>query len=183
MRFLLLDTASLDTSSPQDGAVFFSGARAKRAAKKLAGSKNNDFKTVIDTDALKAFNTMQSHYFGRNASVSVEEAYFVGDCISENFAGNATGSIRVYLDGIKPHGTFARCEVPQLIQNTNITEFVIYDYDGVDLAAGQKVEPITLDCNEFKAYIECKLAGKCDRRLGNQAQASVTSGKPHMAPA
>lgn len=169
-----LEIALMDTSSPHDGAIFFSGPAAKKEAKKLAEKSNGTMKTVIDTPALKEFSQHQSYYFGKNAELSLEEGYFIGDCISEKFAQDASGTVRVFLDGIKPHGTFNRAEVPALLKNPNVDRFLVYDTTPSihDITRFQEME---FNKADFATYIERKLVGLTDRRLGNKKETSLPS--------
>lgn len=154
-----LKTTEMDTSSPENGAVFFSGPKAKRLAKKM--SKNGDFVNVTQTQALTEFNKWQRHCYGDDGFISIQDYYAVGDWISEKFANEATGVVTVCLDGIKPHGTFARAEIPALFMNDNVTHFVVYDYAGAD----GKPEPVEMSKSDFADYVNAKLAGMKDRRL------------------
>lgn len=159
-----IKTAFMDTSSPHDGAVFFSGPKAKRKAKKLS-STSEDYQTVIDTPALKEFNKYQKHYFGPDADISLQDAYFIGDCISEYFAKNATGTVRIFLDGVKPHGTFNRAEMPELTTNDKIDKFLVYDAAPFD----KNTEPFSemeMTHEELKEYVAHKVEKIPPRAIG-----------------
>ena len=161
-----LRTVTLDTSSPENGAVFFSGAKAKRAAKKAC--KSSDFKNVTQTEALEEFNKWQKHCYGSDGFLSLQDYFAVGDWISEKFAQDASGSVAVYLDGVKPHGTFARAEIPALIANDKVTDFTVYDFAGSE----GKPEPVSMSKSEFGQYMKQKLEGVRDRRFSSAAPAS-----------
>jgi len=159
-----LDIALMDTSSPVDGAVFFSGPKAKRKAGKMVRQSDGDMKTVIDTPALKEFVKNQSHYFGKDSLLSLEEGYAVGDWISERFAENAKGNVHICIDGVKPHGTFNRAEVPALLDNPDLDKFYVYDSQP-SVRGVQPFEPMEFNRQDFQTYLERKLIGRVDRRL------------------
>ncbi len=159
-----LDIALMDTSSPVDGAVFFSGPKAKRKAGKMVKQSGGDMKTVIDTPALKEFVKNQSHYFGKNSLLSLEEGYAVGDWISERFAENAKGNVHICIDGVKPHGTFNRAEVPALLDNPDLDKFYVYDSQP-SVRGVQPFEQMEFNREDFQTYLERKLIGRVDRRL------------------
>ena len=163
-----INAALLDTSSPRNGAIFFSGPKAKRQAKKVVSGSNGEKKTVIETDALKEFNNQQSLYFGKDAIFSIDEAYFIGDCISEGFARDASGTVDVYIDGIKPHGTFARAEFPALLDNLDVDSFVVYDYASLKGQSNSVLQGLPMTKDEFACYITDKISGLADRRLGSR---------------
>ena len=154
-----LKTAGMDTSSPENGAVFFSGPKAKRLARKMCNS--GEFVNVMQTQALTEFNKWQRHCYGDDGFISLQDYYTVGDWISEKFANEAVGAVTVCLDGIKPHGTFARAEIHVLFRNDNVTHFVVYDYSGAD----GKPEPVEMSKSDFADYVKAKLTGVRDRRL------------------
>lgn len=159
-----LDIALMDTSSPVDGAVFFSGPKAKRKAGKMVKQSDGDMKTVIDTPALKEFVKNQSHYFGKDSLLSLEEGYAVGDWISERFAENAKGDVHICIDGVKPHGTFNRAEVPALLDNPDLDKFYVYDSQP-SVRGVQPFEQMEFNREDFQTYLERKLIGRVDRRL------------------
>lgn len=163
---MFLEIALMDASSPHDGAVFFSGPGAKRKAKQICDKSDGAMKTVIETPALKEFVKHQSHYFGRNATMSLQEGYTVGDWISERFAAEASGTVRVYLDGIKPHGTFNRAEVPALLANPKIDRFLVYD-SRPSLRDVEPYQEMEFNREDFETYIERKLIGVPDRRMSD----------------
>lgn len=165
MQDSFLSVALLDASSPPDGAIFFSGPRAKRAAKQAVTRSDGKLQTVLDTEALSEFNKWQPLYFGKDAKFSIAEAYFIGDCISESFARNASGAVTIYLDGIKPHGTFARAELPTLLQNPNVEKFIVHDYGTVDMRSAQAPTPVEMDKQKLAQYIQNRIDGVPDRRL------------------
>ena len=167
------EIAMMDVSSPHDGAVFFSGPKAKRNATKLAAKSHGEKMTVIDTPALTEFVKHQRHYFGRDAKMTLEEGYTIGDWISERFAEQVSGEVRVYLDGVKPHGTFNRAEVPALLENDKIDRFLVYDSQPSIRDVGP-FEEIELNRDDFKSYIERKVECVPDRRIGRN---SVSSAK------
>lgn len=162
-----LEIALLDTSSPHNGAIFFSGPAAKKEAKKVAEKSNGTMKTVIDTPALKEFCEHQSYYFGKNSELSLEEGYFIGDCISERFAQDASGTVKVFLDGIKPHGTFNRAEVPALLNNPKVDKFLVYDTTP-SIHNVTRFQEMEFNKADFATYIERKLIGLADRRFSNK---------------
>lgn len=175
-----VNIAFMDCSSPPDSAIFFSGPRAKRAAKADVARSGGERKTVLETEALNEFNKWQPLYFGQNAKFSISEAYFIGDCISESFARQASGKVTIYLDGIKPHGTFARAELPTLLSNPAITQFVVHDFGKVDLRAGQQPAGIVMDKEQLQSYINRHTEGMPDRRLGG-ARKGADAGAPTQA--
>ena len=162
-----LDIATMDVSSPHDGAVFFSGPKAKRKAKKLARQSDGEMMTVIDTPALTEFVKNQRHYFGKDAKMSLQEGYLVGDWISERFSEQATGTVRVYLDGVKPHGTFNRAEVPALLDNPNVDKFLVYDAQPT-VRGVQPFQEMELNKEDFETYILRKIECMPDRRIGQK---------------
>ncbi len=166
-----VNTAFLDTSSPHDGAVFFSGPKAKRKAVRLAKTDPDNYKTVVNTPALKAFNAYQPHYFGKNASFSLQEAYFIGDCISEYFASNATGTVHVYLDGVKPHGTFNRVELPELLENPDVTGFLVYD---LSPEGGLSPDGEAMTKEKLQSYVKSCTDRRSFRGIGQSLGESLT---------
>ncbi|MCB1593225.1 MAG: hypothetical protein KDI90_12320 [Alphaproteobacteria bacterium] len=176
LQEMFLDIALMDASSPHDGAVFFSGPGAKRRAKKLCDKSDGAMKTVIDTPALKEFVRHQSHYFGRDSKLTLQEGYTVGDWISERFAAEASGTVRVFLDGIKPHGTFNRAEVPALLENEDIDRFLVYDSKPT-LRGIEPYEEMEFNRADFETYIERKLVGIPDRRMSEKHTPLSSAGR------
>lgn len=166
LQNMFLEIALMDASSPRDGAVFFSGPTAKRKAKQMCDKSDGGMKTVIETPALREFVQHQCHYFGKNAKLSLQEGYAVGDWISERFAAEASGTVRVFLDGIKPHGTFNRAEVPALLANPKVDRFLVYDARPSLRDVGP-FEAMEFNREDFATYIERKLIGQMDRRMSD----------------
>lgn len=172
-----INTAFEDASSPHNGAIFFSGPKAKRKACKMSRSNLEKYRTVVDTVALQKFNKFQPHYFGKKATFSLQEAYFIGDCISESFANNASGSVRVYLDGVKPHGTFNRVEIATLLKNDKITDFLVYDAS----PRNNKIQPfeeMRMSKDELRNYIDQTIKIVPFRDIGQSLVTKKTSPSP-----
>lgn len=168
----LINTAFMDTASPTDGAIFFSGPKAKRLVKQLVKSSDGAMVSVLDTPALQEFNQYQHLYFGKNAVMSIEEGYEVGRWISEKFASEASGNVTIVIDGkVKPHGTFNVAEFSVLLKNPNVTGFTVIDYDTIKGQHNAQPERIPMNKEDCKAYVEKKLAGVADRRQGQRITA------------
>jgi hypothetical protein len=158
-----IKTAFKDTSSPENKAVFFSGPKAKRKMAKLC-SKSDGFANVCQSEALGAFNEYQSFAFGKNATISLQDYYFIGDCISEAFADNASGTVRIYLDGVKGDGTFNRAEIPALLKNDKVTDFLVYD--AMPKQSGiEPFEEIQMNKEELRDYIDRSIVGQVSRGI------------------
>jgi RHS repeat-associated protein len=122
--------STLDFSTKQDGAVFWSDKNMKRA-QKWAESVGKT--TLEQTKGGKILNDME--LFSDVSGLTKKQAAEIWDIASKRFADEASGIVNVFSTGAKRMGqygerTWWRIEKPALLKNMNVTNILVRKVDG-----------------------------------------------------
>ena len=111
---------TLDTSTSQNGAVFWSGTGNQTLAEQFAAANG---KTTLEMTPGGSWMQSQN-LFGPNSPLSANQARQVWDTLSGRFAQGASGTAVGFINGARATSTFNRIENNALLDNPSILNII-----------------------------------------------------------
>jgi hypothetical protein len=109
---------TVDVSTSQNGAVFYSGAGNRALAEQFATANG---RTTIEMTPGGKWLESQDLFNPETSPLSPSQASQVWAVLSERFAQGATGNAIGFVKGARAAGVFNSIEYPALLRNPNVT--------------------------------------------------------------
>jgi hypothetical protein len=112
---------TLDVSTAENGAVFYSGPGNRALAEQFAIANG---RTTLEMTPGGAWLDQQQLFNTAQSGLTTEQASQVWSALSQRFAQGASGNAVGFVNGARAGGIFNTVEYPTLLNNPNVVNVI-----------------------------------------------------------